>query len=278
MLRVAIFGGPSLYGAVKAPRPAAIAHHPYKAIGFKLPPVVASSGAALQLLRFCTGELGIPDRVRELCYADPEPAPAGERLLPMARCDLALIQLSTPIELVYRGFVLKGNHVRDRFAAEVGRRFPEFGEAVARWRAGLQKMNEEARLAAAGELLASLPPAECDDDLFIRDVIERTRARRNGAAEICRDIAALHARLPIPLGMVLSDGGDAAGDFRNDCRQAARLLRIRVLDPGDSAAIADGFHRFVRDLLDRPTAGDTDDVARAAFARPSGDLLDRRAA
>lgn len=167
--------------------------------------------------------------------------------------------------------------MRDRFAAEVARRLPALGDAVARWRVGLLRVDEATRLPAVGELLARLPPPESDDELFIRDMIERTRARRTGAAEICRDIAALHARLPIPLGLVMPRPADSAADFRDDCRHAARLLGLPVHDPADPA-IGGGFPRFVQALLDRPAAGVAADIACAPFAGSSGDLLDRRAA
>lgn len=258
MIRVASFGGCPLLFPLHALRREGLATHLAGVMGFTRPPFALSSGAAVQLLRFCRGDLEIPERVRKLCYADPAHVPTGSQCRVLGGADLALVEMSTPIEVVYRGFVLNNNRLKDRFLAPLRRKFPKL-EALAYWRSkGLQKRNDAARAQAVEEILANLPP-DSEDNLFARDLIELARVRETKTADIVADLHCLQTELPLPLGIILHnfnympDGRPISwpADFRANCLAAAKELGVPVYDPaalvasyGATAALTEDMRHY----------------------------------
>ncbi len=243
MLRVVALGGCPLHHPLNCMRRDKIAAELSKAMGFRAPPFALSSGAALQTVRFCRGDLEIPANIRELCYADPKHVPKGNQQLVIAMGDIVLVEMSTPVEVVYRGFILNNNRLKDRFALPLKQRIPSLGPALSRWRGdGLQKRNHAKRSTAAEYLLANIP--DTDENSFARDVIENTWVRETKTAEIVADLDTLRTELPLPLGIVLHnfnympDGRPISwpADFRRNTIEAARQLGVPLYDPADLVA------------------------------------------
>jgi hypothetical protein len=278
MFRVFTFGGCPLYNPLKLLKEARIASHPFKAMGFKRPPFALSSGAAIQLLKFAQGKLDIPKNVRDLCYGDSKPASNELDQTVLAKSDIILVELSTPIEIVYDGYVLNNNRLKDRFIQDIAERVPQAGTALRKWRSvGLQGVKDAVRSATAAEALEFLPK-DTERDLFIRDVIGKAAARETKTAQIVADLGFLRSQLPIPMGMILHnfnympDGRPVSwpADFRDNCLAAARELNIPVYDPAPLVAqhgtswamkndrhysdallplVADAFHDFIRQTI-----------------------------
>jgi hypothetical protein len=278
MFRVFTFGGCPLYNPMRLLKEARIASHPFKAMGFKRPPFALSSGAAIQLMKFSQGKIAIPKNVRDLCYGDSEPAPTEQHQAALAKCDIALVELSTPIEIVYDGFVLNNNRLKDRFIHDIARQVPQAGKALRKWRSvGLQGVKDAVRSATAAEALEFLPK-DTERDLFVRDVIGTATARETKTPQIVADLGFLRSQLPMPMGMILHnfnympDGRPISwpADFRDNCLAAAQELNIPVYDPaplvaehGTSRAmknerhysdaflplVADAFHEFIRQTI-----------------------------
>ncbi len=279
-LLVASFGGCPLYNPLQSLREVGKGFHLFKAAGFKRPPFALSSGAAVQLHKFCTGEIAIPLNVRRLCYADPEHVPSEKQLKVLQRADLALVEMSTPLEMVYDGFILNSNRLKDRFLVALKDRFPELARPITLWRsAGMQKMNEPVRAEAAAALLKALPK-DTEDDLFIRDLIEGTRVRETKTPHIVADLAELRSRVAVPTGMIIHnftympDGRPVSwpADFRDNCVAAAKELGMPVFDAAGMVAeygavaamhvdmrhyskpftpiVADAMHRFMGTVIE----------------------------
>jgi RNAse (barnase) inhibitor barstar len=243
MIRVAAFGGCPLHHPLYALRRRNLATDLAKALGFRRAAFALSSGAAVQLLRFCRGELEIPENVRNLCYADSVHVPQGNQRRVHSIADIVLVEMSTPVEVVFDGFILNNNRLKERFLGPVRERYPHVAGAAVRWRTSLQKRHEEARAEAAEEILAGLP-TETEDDLFLRELVAGTRVRETKKDDIVADLDCLRTELPLPLGIILHnfnympDGRPISwpADFRANCLAAARELGVPIYDPAPLVA------------------------------------------
>lgn len=301
MIRVVTLGACALYNPLKVLKESQAANHLFKAMGFKQAPFALSSGAAVQLLKFCRGELDIPRSVRDLCYSDPDQVPTGRQRNVLGLGDIALIEMSTAIEIIYKGFILNNNRLKDRFLPEIIERDPRLRQVGRKWRnVGLQGMKQDVRIAAAEEML-SLLPADTENAVFVRDVIASTTVRETKVDEIAADLSYLQSQLAMPLGIVLHnfdympDGRPISwpSDFKGNCQKAARELGIPVYDPAPLVAqygvqfamkdarhytkrflpfVADAFHAFMLQVLGR---GEINGVAqRQILSRNDGHLDD----
>lgn len=155
----------------------------------------------------------------------------------MQAADIILMELSTPIEFIFRGLVLNN----DRLNAFMRGRLASTGERrvkLARaWQNALQKCMD-----ADGERRALLDALDQDgiDDELVLALVKETRTNRQEANDIRDCLAAIRDLLPgVPMGMVLytfrymPDGRpiDWPAGFRESVIEASKSLRIPIYDP-----------------------------------------------
>ncbi len=282
-IRIVPFGGCSLVNPLGDLSRRGVAPSLFHEMGFRWMPYAHSCGAAIQLIEFCRGNKTIPHEVRTLCYADPDIVPTGEKSKVIDTGDVILIELSTPIEMVYGDYILNNNRVSDGVVASLKNRGDDLGRLAARWRnQGMQRMNETVRADTVARILELLSDDEEDDAPFLRDIIAKTVSRETKTDTMIADLATIRDDLKLPMGMILHnfnympDGRPVSWpvDFRDNSIAAAKHLGIPFYDPavlvekyGAAVAmmndmrhyspeltpvVADLYYEFVEQVMERP--------------------------
>lgn len=218
-----------------------LAHSVHSMMGFKRPPFALSVNGAVQLMRFLRGELEVPTWIREYCYADPDHVPDDRQRKILQQTHLVMMEMSSPIEFVYEGFILNQNRFRERILVPLRDMDKSIRNLSNKWlNEGIQKQNEELRVKYSGELLAALP-TDTEEMLHIRDIVSKLRGQHVREEEIVTGLQKLLPLLPAPLVIVLHnysympDGRPIIwpSDFKMNSTKAAQRLGIPFYDPLD---------------------------------------------
>ncbi len=251
-------------------------------IGFPRWPLVLTAGSAQQIIDIVRGITPLPPPILcALCHHETLPAElrggAAERL---AAADICLVEISSPVELEYDGYVLNRNRVRVLvygLADAAGDRRP-----AAQWMNALTRDDDAFREKSAAALIALLEGNE-----FACALIERTRSHVANEDEIHARLAAIRGFLGGAMGMVLHnfrytpDGRpiDWPQGFKQQLKNVAARLGIATWDPAGlvaehgvqtaiveqsghyvkefNATVAVEYRRFVRRLLCDPALNRT---------------------
>jgi len=174
----------------------------FRQLGFKRTPYSLSPNAALQLLKFCQGDIDIPVELRRCTYVDYENVPDGSHQSLIDSIDLALIEISTPYDILLEGVVLNHNRIQDLIESQLESADTNINKLVNRWKNALLGQKEEMRKKTAAELLplidGSTVLAETSRNLLIN-----ARCVKVEAEEISTIIGNLKTALNAPLGIVL---------------------------------------------------------------------------
>lgn len=210
-------------------------------MGFRRTPVSLSSGGAVQLVDFSLGKIEIPRWVRGMCYGDPNTVPTRAQSARHTAADVVMIEMSTPIEFVFDGFVLNQNRFREVIVAPLHRHGDAARKLANRWaNEGLQKQNEEVRVATSTALL-DLLPSDTAEDKLLRETVERTHGRHVREKEIHAGLKQVVETLNKPTAVVLHnysympDGRPVIwpSDFKDNSLAAAERLGLPCYDPAD---------------------------------------------
>ncbi len=198
-------------------------------------PGTYSFGEMFQLLDFLDGVAEVPAEYRDLCgYREAyEPAKGAPGF---AGADVCLIEPNGVVDIEWRGLKLNRAQVQSLIINPLKTIDREAAKAGNRWyNKGLLAANAAVQAEAASALDA-LIPADFADRARIVDVLQ-------GAAAIARDaqadLAALAARIPIPVGVVayafgyLPDGRPMfwPADLNITLKAAAEALGLPFLEP-----------------------------------------------
>ena len=239
MLRYMSLGGCPLNNPLLSLVRRKLARSVHVEMGFRRTPFSLSSGGAVQLVEFMLGRLEIPRWVRGMCYGDPRHVPTATQSARHHDADVVLIEMSTPIEYVFDGFVLNQNRFREAIAGPLARYDDATRRLVSRWlREGVQKQNEEARVAASTALLGIID-ADTEDAVNLRDVIARLHGRHVGEEAIFAGLKQVVETLNKPTAVVLHnfsympDGRPLSfpADFKANSSAAAGRLGLPCYDP-----------------------------------------------
>lgn len=237
MINIAPFGGCGLHNPIGGLRRLKMADSVFaRRMGFQHSPFSLSANANLQLLDFATGELEIPTWIRRLTYADASHRPTAEQGKAVDEADIVIVEMSTPIEYMFEGFLLNINLFEEVMVQELAG-LEAHKKLITKWRSSLLKGKEDVRSETSEELYKLVPhETEHQENLarFIRD----TRTRLLGADEMTMAIAELRDRLGKPLGLILHnfqfmpDGRPVSWppEFKNDSAEVAKRLELPSLD------------------------------------------------
>jgi hypothetical protein len=207
-------------------------------LGFKQWPLSVSPNGALQLVRHARGTHTIPPDLFEICYNASPPILPSDPAGILSGADVALIEMSTPVEFRCNGFFLNHNRLRG-FLTD---KFKPFGapalKAAALWQAALQKRNEDLRAKRAAEVLGFMESDGIEDDL-LREIIVATRAQLVQEEEIYQCLKSIREILARPAGIVLynfrymPDGRPVEWPpgFKGQMESVARRLDVATYDP-----------------------------------------------
>ena len=240
----------------------------FRELGFKRSAYSLSPGGAIQLLKFCRGELQIPRLVRCGIYADPDHVPADKQTEIISKIDLALVEYSTPFEITYDGFVLNQNRLKELVSERLDSEDKVVKKQLSRWMGGLQKDQEEMRAENAAHLLAVLPD-ESDDDKAVRELVNNAGSHMIGPVEMRQSLEFLQTELNAPIGVVahnfqyMPDGRPVVWppEFNEQVTAEAAALGMKVFDPaalvaehGVEAAVAADFRHWNEDFYPKVAA------------------------
>ncbi|QEN85054.1 hypothetical protein FZC33_01985 [Labrys sp. KNU-23] len=208
-------------------------------MGFRRAPFSLSISGAIQLVQFISGKLEIPAWIREYCYADPVHVPNAAQQALLPETDIVMMEMSSPIEFVYEGFILNQNRFRERVLTPLRDIDKMTRSLTNKWiNEGIQKQNEELRKKYSSELLKVLTD-DTEAVQRLRDVVDKLRGRHVREQEIYQGFKTLLPMLPAPLVLVLHnysympDGRPVIwpSDFKDNSSNAARRHGIPLYDP-----------------------------------------------
>lgn len=215
----------------------------FRRVGFRRMPRALTAGALLQLVDFCTGDLDIPAEIQRYCYIDPVDAPSGNRAAAIRQGDMALIELTSPNEITFRGYSLNPNYLIWE-VARLKARDPALAESLRRCLgAGLWRRNERVRAMEARNLADNLRVEDPRDEMLLA-VTEEARGALLEEAEIERILRDVERRLDMPVALALHvarympDGRPVAWPlgFTETMRSLARRLGWPAFDPAPLVA------------------------------------------
>ncbi len=251
-LSVLPFGGCLLHGPLNpVARSAADFRYPkYGPI-----PGVYTFGEMHQVIEVLRGQRNIPGYIRPLCGMS-----SNFRAVPgtaeFSDVDVALLEPSSPIDLVFRGCYLN----RSGLAMHVAHPLRALGRQPAKhanlWvRTGLIGLNEKVRAEAAEELITYIPK-NMENANCIKAVILETRSVRS---DIRTGFLRMRELIRRPIGVVvyifqyLADGRAVSwpAGFHEEIAEVARQLDLPTFDPstvvreyGVGAALRDDFRHY----------------------------------
>lgn len=225
-------------------------------VGFTRWPLSFSPGAALQLVNVARGSLRVPPIVRDICYSGVPASVADDAAERLARAEVVLIEMSTPLELHFRHFILNHNRLRTFVSAKFAAMDEAAKEVARKWVGSLHRGNAAITTRRRGALL-DIVNAQIRDR-HLRLIIAGTSASQSGEDDIVCYMQSIREILGLPIGIVifnfryLPDGAPVEwpAGFNANVRAAAHRLGIAVYDPGplvqkhgvDAAIAGDGGH------------------------------------
>jgi hypothetical protein len=244
----------------------------FRKIGFKRTPAAFTPGAIKQFISFCDRKLDIPTDVQPYCFVEAgtsEPVQLVEAAGDLLRAaDVALVELVTPVETVYRDWRLNYNYITlemQKRAEEIG---PEAGLLIRDWRSkGLTRSNEEARVHYRDQIL-DIWPVESSSDVAMRDIIAEARGEQRSVDQMFADLREIQSLLNIPVVMVqhvyryMPDGRTISWptSFMEDVVLIAERLGVPIFHPsevvvrhGVRTAMAEDYRHYQPDFY--PTIG-----------------------
>ena len=208
----------------------------FRWLGFAYTPYALSSGAARQLFEVCTAAPELTPRVRMLAYDEThQPGPSTRHLV--AASEIALVELSTPVEPLIGEAVVNFNRIFDSIILPL-RRSSAAPRLVSDWTNALINVRGDLK-ERAGLLLANWP-SDLVDDGMARFGVEALGSRRLGVDDMVRDLEWVRDRLGAPMALKLynfrymPDGRaiDWPAGFKSEQIEVARRMGLPTLDFG----------------------------------------------
>lgn len=222
-------------------------------------------GEIFQAIGVLRGERDVPQDIRPLCNMKSNFRPV-KRAAEFSDVDVALLELSSPIELVFRGCYLNRNRLQQLIMnpiADLSRAARKCGNF---WlRNGLVGLNETARQETAEELASYIPP-DMENAELARAVILETRSFKSDLGEGLRRARELINR---PIGVsvyvfqYVADGRAISwpAGFHDEVKAAADQVGLAVFEPshvvkayGVKAALCEDLRHYSDEFL--PVIGD----------------------
>lgn len=205
-------------------------------MGFRNSPFALSANANVQLVDFTTRKLIIPEWIRHFTYGDGTHEPNEDQSGIFSRGEIALVEMSSPVEYMFEGFVLNINRFEEVLLTQLSQLNAE-RKLLQTWRSAMLKNRHEIRKEAAEKLYALIPQEDENQRNLARFVLGTT-TRILGTEEMEVATAQLRDRLGIPIGLVLHnfqfmpDGRPVSwpADFKGNSAEVARRLGIPTLD------------------------------------------------
>ena len=218
-------------------------------------PGVYTFGEMFQVIEVLRGQRDVPPDIRPLCSMRPN-FKAVPRAADFNDVDVALLEPSSPVEILFRGCNLNRAALAQQIANPIRALGPAASKCSAAWfRAGLMAMNEAARAKAAEELVGLIPD-DMENAEWMKAVITETRSEKADVLSGFRRVQELIGR---PMGVVvyifqyLADGRAWSwpAGFHDDVREASRQLGLPVFEPstvvnqyGVKAALRDDLRHY----------------------------------
>lgn len=255
----------------------------FRDLGFKRTPYSLSPSAILQLHSYCSGELTIPTEICKLIYADYETIPDSRNKNILNGVDLALVEISTPYNILLDGFLLNQNRISELLDDRLVSDDREVLKLPGRWKKALMTQKEETRKETAKKIYPYISGDTKDDDLA-RNLLLNARCIKAEAEDIASILGELQSRLPAPIGLVmhtfhyLPDGRAVIwpADLSEHVSGVAADLGIPTHDPSELVAlhgtekalasdmrhwqqgfypvVADHMHEFIQKVLNQSNA------------------------
>lgn len=200
-------------------------------------PGVYTFGEMFQALDVLLGKREVPDEIRPLCNMRPNfvarPSAVG-----FDEVDVALLEPSSPVDIVYKGCNLNRTAVAQIVIAPIRATGREGAKLASQWlRTGLVGFDEATRAKAAEELVKHVPADLPQRDLII-DVILETRSFK---ADVLGGFRGISAILQRPMAVVvyvfqyLADGRALSWPegFLEEVLAAAEELDLPVFQPSE---------------------------------------------
>lgn len=200
-------------------------------------PGVYTFGEMFQAFDILLGKRDVPAEIRPLANIQPNfvarPTAAG-----FNEVDAVLVEPSSPINLVYRGYHLHRNRLTHAVIAPIKATSREAAKAASQWfRTGLIGLDDEVRGKAAEELVKHIPADLPDKDL-VADVILETRSNK---ADVLAGFKGISSIVQRPMGVVvyvfqyLPDGRALSWPegFLEEIVAAAQELDLPIFQPAE---------------------------------------------
>jgi hypothetical protein len=195
-----------------------------------------SANMNIQMVEYLTHEIEFPEWLKNIAYSKFLEQPSKEQGKLLYECDLALVGLSTPIELVFDGVILNVHNFETYISSELSS-FAADRKVVSNWRGALFKSNP-ALLKQAAEDLYNLIPRDTPERENLANFVRGTLPRTLSIDEMTEATAKLRDKLGMPMAFILynfmwmPDGRVVQwpAGFKDDCIEVARRLDLRTLD------------------------------------------------
>lgn len=196
-----------------------------------------SPRAMIQAYDFLKGAKAIPSDLQRIYTGEEgyfEAAPDAPKILD--ECDVAIFEISTPFEFVYRDLILNVNRLSEFFS--------EYCQATGTpqrnfdaWRTALLKRQTDKASELSDVLRSSLVEPEWDG-VDLADLIGSLKCNQLGVEETTEHVAELRDRVGKPTGMVIHnfrfmpDGRAISwpAEFKRDSIEVARRLGLATFD------------------------------------------------
>ena len=195
-----------------------------------------SANTNLQLVDFVAGDSDFPVWIKELMYGGTAEKPSSDKRSLIYSCDIAIVELSTPIELNFDGALLNINRFEEAILSRTSKISVE-KKLISRWKSALLKGDEEVRRSMAKEI-HGLIPKDTPEDQDIAKFVLSTASRMLSVEEQTKSVADLRDRLGMPVGMILHnfsfmpDGRSVSwpAGFKDSCAEVAKRLDLPTFD------------------------------------------------
>ena len=199
-------------------------------------PFSLSASTNLQLFDFMTGAIIIPDWIRSYIYFESFTPPTQEQTKLFLSGNIALVEMSTPIEYIFGDYLINVNQF-ENFSASLIEEFPDHKKVISKWHQSLKKADNDRRREYADQLCAIILPDD-DEHRIKRQFVQETTSRHLSLQGMTKAMAELRDRLGIPTAMIIHnysympDGRPISwpADFKSNSFEAARRLEMSTLD------------------------------------------------
>ena len=203
---------------------------------------VHNYGQVFQIIEVLRGEKTIPPELLVACHLPPSLRPVAGAAT-FADVDLIILEVSTPVELTYRGHQLHVFGINQKMLKPLFNSVPGLYKAAGFWRKGLYGFDDSIRAEGAAQML-NLLAGDTERDLLLRSVIEETRSSPTNVALSLRRFREI---FPGAIGVILNHfkylpGGriiDWPQGFSDEICRTAKDLDIPVFDPAPMVIAAD---------------------------------------